>query len=67
MMVPVSLEINQRFDLFLQPRQLAFEGLIVGGAAFMLLGARDATTEDVDFITQIPGPIRNASEEFAKQ
>jgi hypothetical protein len=33
----------------------------------MLLGARDAATEDVDFINQIPGPIRYASEEFAKQ
>ncbi len=54
------------FDGFLADRGLAFEGVVIGGAALILLEFIRRATDDVDCLyPQIPAAIQDAALEFA--
>lgn len=57
-----------KFDEFLSEKGLSFEGVIIGGAALLVLEISDRQTKDVDCLyPEIPPEIKKASEDFAKQ
>lgn len=61
-------EIIGRFDVFLSQRNLAFEAVIIGGAALGLLGIVSRQTRDCDVLEPaVPDEIQTAARDFAKQ
>ncbi len=57
-----------RFDEFLFEQGLAFSGVVIGGAALIILNVISRFTEDIDFLCpRIPPEIKTASQLFAKQ
>lgn len=62
-----SREILTDFDAYLQDQGLTFEGVIIGGAALILLGLVKRATQDMDCLDPtIPEDIKQASVAFAK-
>ncbi len=62
----VSRELFDEFDAFLVKRQLSFEGIVIGGAALILLDVVSRTTRDCDVLDpNIPAEVKDASVEFA--
>ena len=60
--------IIPRFDAFLHARQLQFEGVILGGAALVLLKVITRETQDCDVLEpSLPEDIAAASREFAAE
>lgn len=61
-----SLELIEKFDLFLAGQKLTFEAVVIGGAALNLLGLVSRYTRDCDVLDpQIPESVRTASRNFA--
>ncbi|OFZ53767.1 MAG: hypothetical protein A2428_09325 [Bdellovibrionales bacterium RIFOXYC1_FULL_54_43] len=57
-----------RFDEFLRKEKLRFEGVVIGGAALIILDVISRFTEDVDFLyPKIPEDVLAAAQAFAKQ
>jgi hypothetical protein len=55
-----------QFDRFLENQNLAFEAVIIGGAALCLLGIISRQTRDCDILDPLlPTKIQNAAKEFA--
>lgn len=53
------------FDRFLESKGLAFEAVIIGGAALEVMGVIDRATVDVDvLVPTIPEEIQKAAEDF---
>lgn len=64
-LMDAKLTIAQ-FDIFLQKQGLAFEAVIVGGAALALLGVISRQTRDCDILDPLlPDEIQSAAKEFA--
>ena len=64
----VSHELFDDFDLFLAKKGLIFEGIVIGGAALILLDVVSRTTKDCDVLDpNIPAEVKSASVEFAAQ
>lgn len=56
------------FDAFLSERSLRFEAVIIGGAALVLLGVLQRTTDDCDVLDpQIPNAVLEAARQFARE
>lgn len=56
------------FDKYLKTKGLAFEAVIIGGAALNILDISSRKTKDVDCLDpEIPNEIKLASQDFAKQ
>ena len=54
------------FDAFLSREGLAFEAVVIGGAALHTLGIISRTTDDVDVLApEVPPPIADAAARFA--
>ncbi len=68
-MVPVQPAlIIPAFDSYLAARGLRFEAVVIGGAALVLLGIVQRTTDDCDVLDpQIPSIISDAAREFARE
>lgn len=63
-----SPDILRDFDSYLEDRGLSFEGVIIGGAALILLGLVNRVTQDVDFLDPtIPEDVKQASVAFARK
>ena len=61
-------ETLDAFDRFLVERSLAFDGVIVGGTALVLLGITSRATKDVDVLCpRISPDVIDAASEFAQQ
>jgi len=61
-------KIIMAFDEFLHKEGLKFEGIVIGGAALLLIHVIDRATKDVDVLSpEIPEEIKKASIEFAKK
>lgn len=59
-------EILKSFDKFLTQKGLKFEGIVIGGAALILIHVINRATRDVDILSpHIPDEIKKASSEFA--
>lgn len=63
-------EMNQNlfeaFDKYLLNKNLEFSGVVIGGAALILMGVISRATRDIDFLhPTIPDEIKKASEDFA--
>ena len=62
------MEIIPLFDRYLGDRGMAFEAIVVGGAAWAMLGLITRETRDCDVIEpHLPETIREASRAFAKE
>lgn len=60
--------ILEKFDRFLDERNLSFEGVLVGGAALQLLGVTQRTTKDCDVLSpQISAEVSEAAIQFAEK
>lgn len=60
-------EILEDFDEYLTQRKLKFEGIIVGGAALLIMDVVKRVTRDADILDPcIPENIKMASEDFAE-
>ena len=60
-------EFIEAFDTYLEQRNLSFEGVVIGGAALIILNVISRTTRDMDFLDPIiPENIKLASVEFAR-
>lgn len=56
------------FDLYLAARSLRFDAVVIGGAALVLLGVVQRTTDDCDVLDpQIPAPVLAAANAFAAE
>lgn len=56
------------FDLFLASKKLSFEGVVIGGAALLVLEISDRQTRDVDCLyPKIPDEVKQASRDFSKE
>ena len=63
----ITRDTLQAFDLYLIKKDLTFDGVIIGGAALILLGLIERATQDVDCLDPtLPESIKRASIEFAK-
>lgn len=61
------VEIIPLFDRYLSDREIAFEAIVVGGAALALLGLIARETRDFDVLEpHLPEVILEASQAFAK-
>ncbi len=62
------LEVVRKFDQYLAQQGLAFEAVVIGGAALSILGIIARQTQDVDVLDpEIPAEIVEASKTFAKE
>ena len=60
-------EIVAKFDRYLADKSLSFSGVVVGGAALVLLDIVDRPTKDFDFLDSvIPAEIAGAAATFAE-
>lgn len=60
------IEVLRRFDALLKERGLEFkEAVVIGGAAISILYRGERRTQDIDVLTPIPEPVKEASREFA--
>jgi Nucleotidyltransferase of unknown function (DUF6036) len=58
--------IAKKFDEFLDNNGLRFFGVVIGGAALVLLDIIDRSTKDFDILEdQIPDDIKEAAVRFA--
>lgn len=56
------------FDAYLAARGLRFQAIVIGGAALVLLGVVQRTTDDCDVLApQIPAPVLEAARAFARE
>lgn len=56
------------FDTFLAEQNMFFEGVVIGGAALLVLEITDRQTKDVDLLyPEIPLEIKEASKDFANR
>jgi len=63
----ITHELLDDFDRYLADRSLTYDGVVIGGAALILLGVISRATEDVDCLDpRIPPPIKAASVEFSR-
>ena len=61
-------EALEKFDIYLNEKNLPFECIVIGGAALIQLGIVDRRTLDVDLLDPtIPKLIKEASVNFAKE
>ncbi|RLA61517.1 MAG: hypothetical protein DRQ88_10970 [Epsilonproteobacteria bacterium] len=61
-------EAIKAFDEYLESKGLKFEGIVIGGAALILLHVIDRATKDVDILApKIPEDIKKASIDFATE
>lgn len=62
----ITREVLEAFDGFLSDRSLVFEGVVIGGAALILMELVRRATDDVDCLhPQIPAAIQVAALDFA--
>ena len=58
--------VIEEFDKYLAQRSCRFQAVVIGGAALIIMGVVDRTTEDVDCLFPIiPDAIKQASLDFA--
>ncbi len=58
----------REFDKYLAKSKLSFEGVVIGGAALLVLEILDRQTKGVDCLyPKIPQEVKRASEDFAKE
>ncbi len=61
-------DVLEAFDRFLGQRKPPFEGIVIGGAALILLGIIQRDTMDVDILDPaLPEDLRDAAVRFAKR
>ncbi len=61
-------KIIKEFDEYLHHMGLEFEGVVIGGAALLLIHVIDRATKDVDILSpEIPDEIKKSSVDFAKK
>lgn len=64
--MPYMKPIIEKFDLFLESKNLSFQAIIIGGAALNIMDVTKRTTIDIDFLDPtIPQEIKDASILFA--
>lgn len=62
-----TLELIEKFDLFLTENQVTFYAVVIGGAALNLLGVVSRYTRDCDILDpEIPMTVLTASQNIAK-
>lgn len=61
------IEVVEKFDHYLHKNNMAFEAVVIGGAALSILGIITRQTQDVDVLDpEIPFDILEAAKLFAK-
>ena len=64
----IPLDVVTKFDRLLSERGMAFEAVVIGGAALNILGVISRETQDVDVLEPLIDPkILQASKDFASK